>query len=245
MSLNATIFPALEPPVIGIDFSRLVLGPDGSSPDLLRERMGLYARRLDVELGPHPAWQRPRRLVVGHSFGGMLAMTWWLAHGGGGPARVDGMVLCSATAGPLFGAARVGGVIPLAPIMRLWNRPAVTRTLKRLIGGGLNRIEDVDFQAIARRSDLAVDLMGWRNTDWRAMRSYRLALDGFDLRRRLGEISVPVIVLHGSRDSILPVRLGRELAHRLPRGELRLVKGAGHALPLTHGSAIREALASL
>jgi pimeloyl-ACP methyl ester carboxylesterase len=244
MSLNATIFPALDPPVLSIDFSRLVLGPAGSSADLLRRRMGIYVDLLDAELGPSAAWQRPRRIVVGHSFGGMLALTWWLAHAGSGPARIDRMVLCSTTAGPLFRAARIAG-FPLAPLMPVWNRPGVTRALKRVICGRLDLVETVDFQAIPRRSDLAVDLMGWRNTDWRAMRSYRLALDGFDLRARLGEITVPVIVLHGERDPILPPALGRELADRLPHGEFRLVKGAGHSLPLTHGAAVREALAGL
>lgn len=244
MSLNATIFPALDSPVIGIDFTRLVLGPDGSSPDLLRRRLGLYGHLLDTELGSHAAWQRPRRIVVGHSFGGMLAMTWWLAHAGAGAARIDGMVLCSTTAGPLFDAARLGP-FPLAPVMRVWNSTVTTRIVKRLVCGGLDRIETVDFQRAKNRSDLSVDVMGWRNTDWRAMRSFRLALDGFDVRPRLGEISVPVIVLHGDRDPILPSRLGQDLADRLPKAEFRLVKGAGHALPLTHGVELRAALASL
>lgn len=247
MSLNATIFPPLDSPTITADFSRLVLGTDGAAPDLLARRMGLYVDLLDQELERNSAWRSDGRIVVAHSFGGMLAMSWWLAHGGTGPARVDGMVLCSTTAGPLFQVARLGKMLrlPVAPTMRFWNLAAVTRIAKRVTSGGLHRVETVDFRALPRPTDTAIDLAGWRNTDWRAMRSYRLALEGFDVRKRLAEITVPVIVLHGDRDPILPADLGRELAEGLPNGEFRLIKGAGHGLPVTHGGDVRRAVSDL
>lgn len=247
MSLNATIFPPLDVSTLTTDFSRLVLGPDGSSPDLLDRRIGLYVDLLDRALAAEPAWQAPRRIVVGHSFGGMLALSWWLAHGGAGASRVDGMVLCSTTAGPMLDAARLGrGVrLPIAPLMRVWNRPLITRAMKWVLCGRLDRIDHVDFRALRSTTDTAIDIAGWRNTDWRAMRSYRLALDGFDLRRRLREITAPVIVLHGDRDPILPPALGRALAKGLPKGELRVVRTAGHGLPVTHGDEIRRAVTDL
>lgn len=247
MSLNATIFPPLDIPTVTADFSRLVLSPDGSSPDLLQRRMGLYVDLLDAELTSRPAWQAsPHRIVVGHSFGGMLAMTWWLAHGGAGPAGVDGMVLCSTTAGPLFEVARLGHFrASVAPFVGFWNYPLVTRAVKRLLSGGIDRVAPVDFRSLRSTSDFSIDAAGWRNTDWRAMRSYRFALEGFDVRRRLGAITVPVIVLHGDRDPLLPPALGRELAAELPNAEFRLVRNAGHGLPVTHGDAVREAIAAL
>jgi len=247
MSLNATIFPSFDLPTVSVDFNRLVIGPDGSSPDLLQRRMGVYAGLLDRQLGANLTWQSPRRIVVAHSFGGMLAMSWWLAHGGKGSARVDGMVLCSTTAGPMFRAARLGTRlhIPIAPLIPVWNQPFVTRMVKRLLAGSLDRIDTVDFRALPRPTDLAIDVAGWRNTDWRAMRSFRLALDGFDVREGLGKILVPVIVLHGDRDSVLPPALGEALARALPRGEFRLVRGAGHGLPVTHGDQVKRAAMDL
>ncbi|MSR05721.1 MAG: alpha/beta hydrolase [Gemmatimonadetes bacterium] len=247
MSLNATIFPPFGSPTTTIDFSRLVLGPDGSSPDLLARRMGVYADLLDRALERNTEWRSERRIIVAHSFGGMLAMSWWLAHGGEGLARVDGMVLCSTTAGPLFQVVRFGWRLrlPLAPTMRFWNLPVVTRIAKRVTSGGLGRVETVNFRALPRPTDTAIHLGGWRNTDWRAMRSYRLALDGFDVRKQLGKIKVPVIVLHGDRDPILPPDLGRELADRLPNGVFRLIEGAGHGLPVTHGGEVQRAVSDL
>src|SRR6185436_4833979 len=95
MTLNETIFPALAFPSIAVDFTTLVLGPDGVTPDLRSRKIGVYVDLLDQRLTTQARWHAPRRIVVAHSFGGMLALAWWLAHRGEGLARVDGMVLTS------------------------------------------------------------------------------------------------------------------------------------------------------
>ena len=253
MTLNATIFSPLGLPTVSIDFTRLVLGPDGSSPELAQRRIGVYADFLSGRLGEEQAWATRPRIVVAHSFGGMLALAWWLANHGSGVARVDGMVLISTTAGPLFDAARLrlgrlGGVearIGITWLIRLWNLPVVTRVVKRALTGGSLEAQRVDFRSSGIRSDWALDRAGWRNTDWRSMRAYRLAMEGFDLRARLREIDVPVILLHGTEDTLLPRDCARQLQAGLPRAELRWVEGAGHALPVTHGEEIRAAVQDL
>ena len=253
MTLNATIFPDLDLPTIAVDYTDLVLGPDGSSPDLLARRMGVYSNLLTDRLRQEGAWYVPRRIVVGHSFGGMLALRWWLDHGGAGVARIDGMVLMGATAGPMYDVVRLRLArfrgrefrIGIATILRHWNRPAVTRLIKRLLSGGSPDAHPVDFRSLNRPSDWALDRAGWKNTDWRSMRSYRLALEGFDVRERLAEIDVPVIVLHGAEDTLFPPEVGRALASGLPQADLRTVPGAGHALPLTHGGEVVKAVEDL
>jgi len=250
MSLNATIFPTLPCPAVSVDFNTLVLGPDGASPELTRRRMGVFVDLLDQRLAAMPAWAAEPRIVVAHSFGGMLALAWWLAHEGSGPARVDGMVLVATTAGPMFEAVRLRlpGTplrVPFAPLLRMWNSPAVTQAAKRWFAGAVDRVEPVDFRSLSRPTDWSVDQAGWRGTDWRAMRSCRLALEGFDVRDRLAGVSVPVVVLHGTEDSLFPLALARDLAERLPNAELRAIDGAGHALPLTHGADVARAVADL
>ena len=51
----------------------------------------------------------------------------------------------------------------------------------------------------------------------------------FDTRSRVAQLNVPTWVVHGERDGIIPVRMGRAVhaAARI-RGELLLVRGAGH-----------------
>jgi hypothetical protein len=38
-----------------------------------------------------------------------------------------------------------------------------------------------------------------------------LVLDKFDAGKRIGEVSAPILMLHGARDSIVPTRMGQEL----------------------------------
>lgn len=51
----------------------------------------------------------------------------------------------------------------------------------------------------------------------------------FDTRAKVAELDVPTWVVHGERDGVVPVRMGRAVhaAARVP-GELLLVRGAGH-----------------
>ncbi|HET7039980.1 MAG TPA: alpha/beta hydrolase, partial [Gemmatimonadales bacterium] len=198
-----------------------------------------------------PAWRdAARRIVVGHSFGGMLALSWLLHHGGRGPARVDGQVLIGTTAGPMFDSVRLrlGGTrhrewrVGLRGFISLWHRPGVTRGFQRLMAP---HPRTLDFRRLRHRSDLAVGLAGWRNTDWRARMAYRQAMEGFDVRRRLAEITVPSVVLHGTRDRLFPLQAARRLADGLPDAELRVIPGAGHVLPLTHGESVLLAVRDL
>jgi len=50
----------------------------------------------------------------------------------------------------------------------------------------------------------------------------------FDVVDRLGEISVPTLVQHGSADRIIPVEAGRYLAEHIPGAEYQELAGAGH-----------------
>lgn len=249
MTLNDTIFPSLPFVTLSVDFTRTAFGPDGGGRK--DERMAPYVRLLDEQVATDNRWAAARRLVVAHSFGGMLAMAWYLAHGGDDAAAIDGMVLIATTAGPVYDSVqlRLGRVgtwevrIPAAPWLPLWNRAFVTRAAKALLGGGA--VTRVDFQRVRPPTDLQLDLAGWRNTDWRAMRSFRFAMEGFDVRQRLPEVRVPVIVLHGTSDSLFPLRTAQELAGGLPNAELRVVEGAGHGLPITHGEEVVRAVEAL
>ncbi len=49
-----------------------------------------------------------------------------------------------------------------------------------------------------------------------------------------------VLILHGSRDRVVPVERAEELRELLPNSALEIVAEAGHALPLTHPCACWE-----
>jgi len=54
------------------------------------------------------------------------------------------------------------------------------------------------------------------------------AVAGHDTSRRLGEIDVPTLVVHGDDDRILPVQNARRLAELIPGARLEVLEGVGH-----------------
>lgn len=253
MTLNASVFPDFGMPALTMDFTKLVVSPTGWSQELVSQRMEFYVRRLRERLRGDAAWSAAaRRVVVAHSFGGFLALAWQADKQGDPLARIDGLVLVATSAGPMYDAVRLrlfGGErwalrVPVRTLMWLWNHRGLTQAIARLTAPD-GRVTEVDFRRLGVRSDIRVGLAGWRNTDWRARRSYRFAMEGFDVRDRLPSITVPTIVLHGPRDSFFPLAVARDVARRLPRAELRVVAGAAHSLPLTHGQDVVRAVRDL
>lgn len=64
-----------------------------------------------------------------------------------------------------------------------------------------------------------------------------------DLRPRLGEIRVPTLVLHGSRDAIVPLASAQALAGAIGGAELQVLDGAGHVPTLTRPAQVAQAMA--
>jgi pimeloyl-ACP methyl ester carboxylesterase len=64
-----------------------------------------------------------------------------------------------------------------------------------------------------------------------ALADYEASLT-FDVRDRLGEISVPTLVTVGEQDRITPPLLSRELHAGIPNSMFELQQGAGHMLPM-------------
>ena len=61
--------------------------------------------------------------------------------------------------------------------------------------------------------------------------SIRAYLDiGDRLESRLGELTMPTMIVHGDADSIIPVTCAIELHQAIDRSELHIVPGAGHGL---------------
>jgi fermentation-respiration switch protein FrsA (DUF1100 family) len=73
----------------------------------------------------------------------------------------------------------------------------------------------------------------------------------FESRSRIGGVRAPVLVLHGDRDTIVPIESGRALYAAAPRGMgFHVVEGAGHndletVAGASYGLWIREFLAAI
>lgn len=68
-------------------------------------------------------------------------------------------------------------------------------------------------------------------------------LAGGDRRRRLAQLCVPTLVIHGTRDRLLPLRAGRELATTIRGAQFMAVNGMGHDIPKKYEAMLSEAIA--
>ncbi len=67
-------------------------------------------------------------------------------------------------------------------------------------------------------------------------------LEAVDVERRLSEISLPTLIIHGSRDVITPVAASENLAARIPNSRLVIIEGAGHVPTITRPVDVAKAI---
>jgi pimeloyl-ACP methyl ester carboxylesterase len=69
------------------------------------------------------------------------------------------------------------------------------------------------------------------------------ACDAFDVRERLGDISVPTLVIGGTEDRLTPPKFSEYLREHIPNTQLLLVEEAGHMVMLEQPAVVTEAIA--
>jgi 3-oxoadipate enol-lactonase len=156
--------------------------------------------------------------VLGISMGGMVAQELALRH----PARVRSLVL---------GCTYAGG-----PGSSLTSPAVAQRLFEGMSSGDHERALRVGYEvnlSEAFRADEA---------RWAAFREMALtlpvpvpvimlqaqAIAAHDTSARLGEIGVPVLVVHGDEDLMLDVANGRRIAEAVPGARLEVLEGVGH-----------------
>jgi pimeloyl-ACP methyl ester carboxylesterase len=163
-----------------------------------------------------------KAVLVGHSAGGTVALLTALTH----PERVEALVLEDA-------AIYEQGGTPA------WLRPFLMTPCMGRLGPLLVRTITMWGEAVIRRAwddpdKITVELIsGYKKPlqaeNWdRALWELVLASHPLDLEERLDEVSVPVLVITGERDRIVPTRSSERLAVELPQAQLVVVPDCGH-----------------
>jgi pimeloyl-ACP methyl ester carboxylesterase len=160
-------------------------------------------------------------VLVGHSMGAEIAALATLT----APSKVRGLVLID--------AAGLGTHVPL--LTRLARAPFVGRLVAGLRGrGGVEKALRSTFGVPQRMTQAEVDqyYAPVASADFgRTLAGVARHFDFSALKGRLDSISVPTLVIWGSRDIWIPPGVGEQMAASLPRAAFVLVPGAGHDLP--------------
>lgn len=205
--------------------------PFGRSPRI-RDNRDLLARFVDEVIG-HPV------IVVGNSMGGLLSML--LADRR--PDLVSGLVLVDPavpvgpTARPdpavslMFGAYAVPAVARVFMSRRrsLMSAEAQAMAVLRLCCVDTKR---VPLQVLQQHLQLAHEREGYSNVDAELVVAGRSLV--FVLARRrwlyalMGRISVPVLLIHGSKDRLVPIAAARSVAQSNPWWRFEVAEDVGH-----------------
>ena len=161
-------------------------------------------------------------LLVGHSIGGMTVLRLALDRAGSKMrSRVGGMALVSTTAGPLVPLARVWPSARAAEHSAPWCSPPSGTVLSSLPSGDLRWwVSRMGFGADAEPALVRFVEQMHSSTSSRVFAELLPSLTAYDLSDRLGELDLPVVVVVGTHDRILPARHARRLAAGLGRAEL-------------------------
>jgi 3-oxoadipate enol-lactonase len=159
-------------------------------------------------------------VLVGHSLGGAVAQEIALAR----PDLVTGLVLVS-----------TGARLPVPPEAIVRIDEDFEAECARLVEQSWLHHEP----ELIRRGTNSVISMGPE-----ALMADYLSAQGHDLRGRLGGIDVPVMVLTGESDPLVPAWLSEELADELPLASLVIIAEAAHVPQLERPDAIDMLIAA-
>lgn len=209
-------------------------GFGGSAKPRARYRLAYFAGALH---GFMDALGLAQGSFVGHSLGGAVSVTYALTH----PSRVERLAL-------------VGGFVPgfsyrSSWIYRLVALPGVGEALSlvgcaRLYKAALARCfhapdrKEIEFfvdhrygaraNAAARAAYLAT------------LRAARIDFEDHarDYRRALATLELPVLLIHGRQDRVVPAAHCAEVSQALPRVAVRWVDACGHFPQIEHAQAV-------
>ncbi|MEK0084158.1 alpha/beta fold hydrolase [Benzoatithermus flavus] len=207
--------------------------------DRTRDRVWTPAAQADLL---HEAFRRlglERPIVVGHSFGTIVAFELALRH----PEAVSALVLLSGYYFPTVRAEVPLLAPPAIPVVGDVMRYTVSPLLGRLAWPGILRL--LFGPAPATPGFEALEGMMLRPSQIRASASESAALVPAvaGLQHHYRELRVPVVIAAGADDHFVGTEDQSVRLHRLlPQSELRVVPGAGHMVHHTAPEAVLAAI---
>ena len=207
------------------------LGPEGISPMMQAALLQKAADRLGVR----------RPIVLGHSYGGAVAMAWGLTDT---PDVAALVVLSGATMpwpgglGPYY--AVTGSRIGAATVI-----PAITAfATERQTAGVVEAIFAPDAPPPGYANYVGVGLTMRRATlRDNAFQVTNLRPHVVRMAQAYPQLGLPVEILHGTADTVVPADIhALPLSGLLPDGNLVLIEGAGHMPHHTHPDAVIDAI---
>ena len=207
------------------------LGERGSSPLEQAAVLQAAARQLGVR----------RPIVLGHSYGGAVAMAWALTD-----PDTGGLVLVSGATMPWPGglgtwyhvtASRLGGATVVPLITAFVPQGRADKAVEGIFAPDpvpAGYVDHVGAGLTLRRDSLRINAR-----QVTALKPHLLLM-----QPNYGRLTLPVEILHGSADTIVPAKVHAiPLSKLLPDATLTLIEGGGHMIHHAHQDMVLAAVA--
>ena len=207
------------------------LGPEGGSPAAQARALRAAARELGLV----------RPIVVGHSYGGAVAMAWALDD----PDSVDAVVLLGGATMPWPGGLGLWYALTSSRLGRALIVPLVTAFApRRKIDEAMRVVFEPDPVPADYGRNFAAGLTLRRKVlSENARQVNELRPHVVDMSARYGSLNLPVEIVHGTADTIVPAEIhALPLARLLPGAVLTLIEGVGH---MPHHAAPDDVVAAI
>jgi pimeloyl-ACP methyl ester carboxylesterase len=179
--------------------------------------------------------QVDQAVLIGHSMGVQVALETYRRH----RARVAGLILiCGAPSHPLKTFRGSAALEDLLPMVQKWIHrvPGVVNRLTRTLLPTRLAFEVASRLEIRRElvepADFMPYLEGMARIDARLFVAMLSSAGQHSADDLLPEISVPTLVVAGSRDGFTPPDRSRAMADAIPGAELLEIEGASHTAPI-------------
>jgi pimeloyl-ACP methyl ester carboxylesterase len=205
------------------------------------EQVGIAALIDDLDAVRDAAVRRPA-VLFGHSLGCQVALEGYRRRREG----VAGLVLICGAPGRVThtfkGSDAMARALP-ALIERVSRHPLLARAVWANLPPALATrvaLASGEVDAGVAPGDLQPYMEHAANIDLPMFLRMLAAVGDVTAEDMLGSIDVPVLVIAGELDTFTPPHLAEKMAAAIPRGELMLVRGGTHVVPLEKREAVRE-----
>ena len=203
-------------------YDRLAFGLTERPTEWEGENPYIQSAAVDHLEGLLTVWDIGKAILVGNSAGGTVAIEYALRH----PEKVQALILVSPGIG--------GGSGPYSRYQWLINTPQMQRIgpllVRSIQKSGLAIIDQAWHDPSRQPADtvpLYTKPLQAENWDF-ALWQYSTAGEGTNLSGRLGKLALPVLVITGDDDRIIPTQQTIENAGNIPGAELVVLPSCGH-----------------